>query len=224
MIISLTSIPPRFLQLGPVLWALAHQSAAAVWLWIPENYDRFPDWDGSPPDVPDGITLRRCATDFGPATKTIPTLQNVPDDARVLICDDDVIYGPDWAAGFQGAARRHPDDAIAASTFPVKRLGVAASPSDVIAQGFAGICLAGNMIPMRTIKDRDKWVDDIWVSAMIAASGTRIRTAPYLRSLSSPIDAPASLQDAEIGNQTRADANRQSAIALAQELGIWGAA
>ena len=77
MIISLTSIPPRFGGLGPALGSLADQGADAVWLWIPHTYDRFPDWDGTLPDVPAGITIRRCETDHGPATKSIPALKQL---------------------------------------------------------------------------------------------------------------------------------------------------
>jgi hypothetical protein len=60
-VISLSSIPPRFDQIGPVLTSLVRQSIRplAVELWIPTRYRRFPDWDGRLPEVPEGVTIRR---------------------------------------------------------------------------------------------------------------------------------------------------------------------
>ena len=223
VIISLSTIPSRFDYLGPVLASLVDQAAAAIWLWIPETYDRFPDWDGRIPDIPDGVTIQRCKKDLGPATKLLGALDLAGAKDRLLICDDDAIYAPDWAEGFASAAHAAPDAAIAVSTFPVARLGLPNAPADaVIVQGFAGVCLTPKMLNQRIISNRDRYVDDIWLSAVLAASGTPIIAAPHLRSLAQPLPAPDGLQDAAMDGLSRAQANKRSATALSIELGVWG--
>lgn len=48
-IVSLTSTPPRFPNLAPILKALCDQACHEVWLNIPRKYKRWPDWDGHIP-------------------------------------------------------------------------------------------------------------------------------------------------------------------------------
>ena len=74
LIVSLSTIPPRFDKIGETLKSLLNQSVKAdhIYLYIPETYRRFPDWDGQLPHVPDGITIRRTDIDLGPATKVLP--------------------------------------------------------------------------------------------------------------------------------------------------------
>lgn len=119
VIITLSTIPPRFGLIGPALQSLLAQDPApqAVEVWIPARYRRFPDWDGSPlPDLPPGVTLRRCDTDHGPGTKILPALQAWRgQDVELLFCDDDHIYPPGWLAAFLAARHDHPDDCIAGS-------------------------------------------------------------------------------------------------------------
>ncbi len=63
-IISLTTIPSRFAGLGPTLGSLLAQGADQVRLNIPEAYRRFPDWDGTLPSVPAGVSIVRCDKDL----------------------------------------------------------------------------------------------------------------------------------------------------------------
>ena len=81
LVVSLSSIPPRFAELAPTLNSLVNQSAdiAGVYLYVPESYRRFPEWDGSLPDVPAGVEVRRCAEDWGPATKILGAAHLDPD-------------------------------------------------------------------------------------------------------------------------------------------------
>lgn len=115
-VITLTAIPPRFAQLGPTLASLVAQDLPApVELWIPQTYRRFPDWGGGLPAVPEGVTIRRCAADWGPATKVVPAALDRPGQGvELLFCDDDAVYAPDWHRRFRAARAAHPDAAIAA--------------------------------------------------------------------------------------------------------------
>lgn len=132
-VISLTSIPSRFPKIAPTLKSLLAQRAAIdeIRLVIPKRYRRFPDYDGTPPEVPEGITLVQPDDDLGPATKVLFTARDLRGDdaARVLFCDDDRLYAPDWAAKLLAEHDRRPNDVIALAGWEVEVAGLAA-PAD----------------------------------------------------------------------------------------------
>lgn len=118
-IISLTTIPSRFAGLGPTLESLLAQRADEVRLHIPRAYRRFPDWDGSLPVVPDGVTIHRCDTDLGPATKILPAVRDLRgQDAQILFCDDDCIVPSGWASRLFAIQARRPEQAVAVYVRP----------------------------------------------------------------------------------------------------------
>jgi hypothetical protein len=117
IVVSLSSIPPRFDMLEPTLTSLLSQDqpADSVILWIPRSYRRFSEWDGRLPVVPPGVTIRRCELDFGPATKVLPSLhlcagQNV----AIAFCDDDRLYRQNWLSSMMLAMEEHPGCCIVA--------------------------------------------------------------------------------------------------------------
>lgn len=116
LVITLSSIPTRFDSLDQTLRSLCAQTAnvEAVVLYIPLAYRRFPEWDGVPPAVPAGVTVRRVEEDFGPATKILPAVRDYAgQDVELLFCDDDKIYDPGWAARYVAARLDHPTACIA---------------------------------------------------------------------------------------------------------------
>ncbi|WP_223252045.1 glycosyltransferase family 2 protein [Paracoccus mutanolyticus] len=116
LIVTLSSIPPRFSELGPTLTSILRQRVAPdqVRLYIPRAYRRFPDWDGTLPQVPAGVAIHRCDQDFGPATKILPAVRDFSGQAvELLLCDDDRLYDREWTARFLSARRAHPDCVIA---------------------------------------------------------------------------------------------------------------
>ena len=115
LVFSLTAIPPRFSMLGPALESLCAQSVKAdeSGLFVPEQDQRFSDWDGSLPTVPNGVQIHRVKTDLGPATKILPASQKFKDqDCLILFCDDDRDYPSHWATTFLDAHQTHPEAAI----------------------------------------------------------------------------------------------------------------
>ena len=97
-IISLTSIPSRFGRIEQTLISLLRQDADEVRLYIPYEYQRFPDWDGSLPKVPQGVTICRSDRDYGPATKILPACLDLRGtDTQILFCDDDCVCAEGWA-------------------------------------------------------------------------------------------------------------------------------
>ncbi|WJS85050.1 glycosyltransferase family 2 protein [Paracoccus sp. TOH] len=116
LVITLSSIPSRFAELGPTLRSVLNQQVPPdqVRLYIPRRYRRFPDWDGALPEVPRGVSIHRTDEDFGPATKILPAVRDFAgQDCELLLCDDDRIYDRGWTARFLAARRAHPDCVIA---------------------------------------------------------------------------------------------------------------
>jgi hypothetical protein len=110
-IISLTTIPPRMHLIRPTLESLAGQSASIdrIVLWIPRAYRRSEFGDFEIPKMPDGVEVRRCDVDYGPATKVLPAVAEYRNqDVRILYCDDDRIYDRDWASQLLAFSERYP--------------------------------------------------------------------------------------------------------------------
>lgn len=115
MIISLSSIPTRFKWLERTLNSLVAQvrPAEEIRLHIPYKYRRFPDWDGTLPHVPRGVTIKRTETDFGPATKVLPAVHDLQGSSTdILFCDDDRVYDPLWTTRFLEQRTLKPNCAI----------------------------------------------------------------------------------------------------------------
>ncbi|KMW60096.1 hypothetical protein AIOL_000248 [Candidatus Rhodobacter oscarellae] len=218
MIIALTSIPPRFGGLGARLRAILAQAPERVVVTIPNEYARFPEWGGALPDLPVGVELFR-GPDHGPATKCVEVFQCFPRN-DVLICDDDCDYGPGWLEAFRLARAAHPNAVIAASTFGTERLGLA--QGDAVVQGFAGVLLRPEWLDISPPDAQAQWVDDIWLSAVIAAAGLEVVPVAQARACVTPLAQAAALQSAQIQGQSRADLNRSVALRLASSYGVWG--
>ncbi len=229
LVISLTSIPPRFGQLPRTVAALRAQTARArILLVLPSRYRRFPGHHAPPPL--EGVEILRPEGDPGPIAKLAPAVRLLrgegSQDCHLLYCDDDWLYGPGWAQGFLDTARARPGAIVAASTFSARRLGLS-SPADSpdIAQGFAGVMLRPDWLDEAALAPPpEAWaVDDIWLSAQYARLGRRIVEACGLRAHAAPLSEPDRLQDARLDGADRATANRRLAQRLAAEYGIWGA-
>lgn len=123
-LVTLTSIPPRFGLIGPTLEALvAQQGIDGVELYLPQSYHRFPDWDGTLPVVPKGVTIRRAEMDYGPATKVLCAAKEYRgQNIRLLFCDDDRDYRPGWARALLDEADRYPDRAVALAGWDIAGL------------------------------------------------------------------------------------------------------
>lgn len=120
-IISLTSIPSRFKGLQLTLQSLLRQGADEVRLYIPYQYQRFPNWDGSLPSVPDGVTICRSDNDYGPATKILPACRDLRGtDTQILFCDDDCICEDGWSERLFKIQSRRKSQAIAVYVRPAE--------------------------------------------------------------------------------------------------------
>jgi len=127
LVVSLTTIPPRFHLLDATLRSILNQDVKidAVEVWIPKSYRRFPQHTFCEPAVPEGVTVRVSDEDFGPATKILPAARAYRGtDARILYCDDDHTMHRGWAQSFLAVSEKNPDDAITIAGRDVEAFGV----------------------------------------------------------------------------------------------------
>lgn len=114
-IASLSTIPPRFGDLGPTLRSLLQQTRPfdEIRVYIPRSYRRFPDWDGSLPDLPGNVDPHRTDQDLGPATKVLPAARELRGrEVDIFFCDDDKKYHPDLHRKLKQAASIRPGTCI----------------------------------------------------------------------------------------------------------------
>ena len=122
IVISLTTIPPRFSLLNACLKSLLDQTAeiSAINVYIPKKYLRFHFNVDDLPSLPKGVNLRLVEKDIGPATKTLPAVAEYRGTDTVIIsCDDDRVYDRNWAQLLIDASKLRPDHAICTEGFMV---------------------------------------------------------------------------------------------------------
>lgn len=132
IVVSLSSIPPRFGGLPRFFQHLARQSLRPdlVELNLPERYRRFPGAVPTLPPLPDWVRVCRVDQDAGPATKILPTLaRHAGYDRRLVYCDDDRVYDRDWLARLVAAHGTHPGHAICESGWIIADAVAPADPA-----------------------------------------------------------------------------------------------
>jgi hypothetical protein len=115
MILSFTTIPPRYQYLGRIVSRIAAQTERPdrVELYLPRNYRRFPGERPSLPPLPDWIDVIQTSKDFGPATKILPAAERWRGrDVGILYFDDDQKYDSNWLARFKALRRERPNEVL----------------------------------------------------------------------------------------------------------------
>jgi len=197
IIACLTTIPSRLPYLELTLKSLLYQNWALqkIRLHLPEYSER----EKTAYVVPEVLRGREwleivTCPDFGPATKLVPAVLDLPKDQRILVVDDDMLYPasltqhllshsqryPDWVTCSSGWVV--PDDLVDRPTtlwdnlrqkapVPVKCTRVREPyPIDIV-QGYSGfLTLPRFYDPTRLLDysgapDACRWVDDVWLSA-----------------------------------------------------------
>lgn len=126
LVVSLSSIPPRFDKLEPVLNALLAQTAKIdeIRLYLPKTYRRFPDYDGSLPDVPRGVRIMRPNDDLGPASKVLFAADDLRGtDCNIIYCDDDRVYGPNWFSRILAAQKGREAECLVTASLALAHFG-----------------------------------------------------------------------------------------------------
>ena len=200
LIVTLTSYPPRFPDLGRTLRSLLDQfvPADAVQLWIAEG-----DMDQLPGDVREleafGLVIKPCE-DLRSYKKLVPALKENP-DCFYVTADDDVYYPPDWLAELVATSKQHPDCVVATrshmahreadgSLAPYATWELAASQTEnrkdgrvLFPTGVGGIlyppgCFADEVFDKDLFMKLCPRGDDIWFFWMARKAGTRHHRTP----------------------------------------------
>ncbi|MDA9369021.1 hypothetical protein N9R41_00310 [bacterium] len=130
VIISISTIPPRFELLGEALNSLLNQKRRAdeIHVYIPRIYRRFPRHSFALPNVPNGISIKVVEEDYGPATKILPcVLENKNSDIRIVYGDDDRFADIRWLDEILTASRERPNAVIASQGMTLSDYGLSAS-------------------------------------------------------------------------------------------------
>jgi hypothetical protein len=244
VVVSLTTTPSRLGGVQATIESLLQQdiTPGAVYLHVPSIH-RVRRWDASSADAvipaalldlqrrhPHFIININC-TDFGPATKLIPTLELESDPMTIIITvDDDMVFKPGTVSALLRAHLRSPDMAFAyagqmidfASVGPVGPAGisvrsvdrneykVAPFPVDIL-EAFMGAVYRRDFFDvdkLKRIPDVCVMTDDIWISSNLALKGIpRVKLIQSIdeRPLFSVNDKVSPLRADNIGGASRND-------------------
>lgn len=134
IVVSLTTIPARLAHLEPTFRSILAQSRRAdrILLYLPKVYRRKEFGSYEVPRVPDGVEVRICEFDYGPATKILPAVKEFAGTRTTIIyCDDDQIYDPGWIARLSASSRAYPNDCITDRGLRVGKLDARARKKDL---------------------------------------------------------------------------------------------
>jgi len=188
VVVSLTSTPPRFQYLGPVLEALARQACHEVWLNVPRKYGRWPEWDGAtgvPEPMDPKIHVNRDCEDFGPATKFIgPALHLGPEDLIVYV-DDDTVYDERLVTNLLKWHRLDPKSAWGLSGFNFEQYFKGqyprqhGQPVDVL-EGYGSVLVKAGWIQQVLPEFKEllevTWHDDMILCNLLEKAGLKRKT------------------------------------------------
>jgi len=128
--ISMTTLPGRIARIKETVFSLLNQSVSPneIIINLPLRSDRegtgytIPSWLQDLLNSESGIRLRRIESDYGPATKLIPSVMEAKqkgENVLVLVVDDDTVYPPRLLETLLAWNKRLPDAILAFSGWPV---------------------------------------------------------------------------------------------------------
>ena len=185
VVISLTSIPSRFDKLISILDLLKLQIHNELWINIPKNYKRFPDWNGIIPNFDSKIIVNSCE-DYGPATKVIgPAMKLDPDDLIVYL-DDDTVYDERLVTNLLKWHQTDPTSAWGLSGFNFENYFNKNYPRqhgqcvDVL-EGYGSVIVKAGWIQnlmeeFNELSEEASRADDVILSNLLARQGVGLRT------------------------------------------------
>ncbi|MRS02289.1 glycosyltransferase family 2 protein [bacterium] len=128
IIVTLTSIPPRFENLPRRFAAIERQTVKPdlVELYLPKSYRRFSGPRPALPPLPDWVRVVDVEDDLGPATKILPATRKWRShDVDLLLCDDDRLQDRQWIARLARTRRERPRDIICERAWNIdERFGI----------------------------------------------------------------------------------------------------
>ena len=187
LVISLTSIPPRLKFLPILLQNLELQACHEIWVNIPREYKRFPDWDGTVPDISGSkIVVNRDCDDLGPGTKVIGPAARLDPEDLIVYLDDDTVYDQRLVTNLLMWFRTDPLSAWGLSGFNFENYFERKYPRqhgvkvDVL-EGYGAVIVKAGWIQKLTEEFKElaseaKAADDIILSNLLTKQGIALKT------------------------------------------------
>lgn len=189
VILSLTSIPPRFKELRPVLESLIKQTCHEIWLNIPPTYTRFPEWDGRVPDdlcrVDPKVVINRDCEDLGPGTKFIGSALKAGPDDLIVYLDDDTAYDSRLVTNLLKWYRTDPASAWGLSGFTFENYFKGHFPREHgasvdVLEGYGAVIVRAKWIQDALPEFKElldvTWHDDMILCNLLEKAGVKRRT------------------------------------------------
>ena len=200
---SLSTIPSRMGNLKRVIDSLVNQiiKPTAIYIHIPNKYNRFPEFEITIPTFPeykDLVIINRCH-DYGSSTKFLPMLfiDDVKSDDNIIIVDDDHEYNPMLSYKLLDLIHKYPDCAACmfgvtnALYFKDRSWNTTMNTQNLtpsgfrqhkegyidVFEGFGGVCLQKRFFTDDVLffPLQDIYAhDDIWFSCQIIKNGYKI--------------------------------------------------
>ena len=249
IIVTLTTIPPRFIRLHYTLESLFCQTVQPdmIVINVPEKYNNYSNDILFPKVEKEYVIVNRCK-DYGPATKLLglygtKIYNDMCDDDIIIVVDDDRNYNNKMIEGMLNYHRQYPNAALTIAGWDIEALtrnkiqyektkmprGMSDFKSfgyvDILG-GCCGFLLTKSGCPFNhsmifALKPNDPkyYVDDVWLSGFLTLNGVDIYIIPNVTTR----DEPPTVNNyiCPLANETREPKNIACIEYFRKNYGIW---
>lgn len=163
-VVSFTTSPTRIGKCGPMIHSILDQTRKPdlFLLNIPEEFARTGETYNVPKYIRKSLTVNRVDTDYGPATKLLPTVVYLkaaeqthkfdPANTRIIYLDDDIAYPLKMIESYEKMIAPGDNNVWTATGFDFVNLNLsgkrAHNDTATIAEGYGSVC-----VPLKTFGD-----------------------------------------------------------------------
>lgn len=191
VIVSLTTVPSRVRWLKPTIISLLRQKPDVIEI----NLARTPLKKDIAWQIPtwlttlDAVRLFWLDTDYGPASKFIPTIErHALDDCQIIVVDDDMIYPDDLLANLLNAYNKSTRPTVYCTSghkikrnldcrdFPQAKRHITTPERVAIIEGCGGYIINPKYFELEQLKGivslpgNSAKQDDVWISGLLSRS------------------------------------------------------
>lgn len=163
-VVSFTTSPTRIGKCGPMIHSILDQTRKPdlFLLNIPEEFARTGETYNVPKYIRKSLTVNRVTTDYGPATKILPTVEYLkqianaekfdPANTRIIYLDDDIAYPLKMIESYEKMISSGDNNVWTATGFDFVNLELYGKrvhkDTATIAEGYGSVC-----VPLKTFGD-----------------------------------------------------------------------
>lgn len=213
IIISLTTIPPRFNEINLTINSLLNQKIKPnkIIINIPEKYNNYTYSDNDLPQYTNEVVIiNKCQKDYGPATKLLGlSMFDLDDNDLIIVCDDDREYSDDLVENLTNEYNKCPDGVYTGIGWTSDGLSMnkyirnSIPPCIDILAGCCGFLIPRRLCPFNDPDffitdpaDAKYYVDDVWISGFLTKNKINIYLMPCYKDASrTKNDSISSLTD-----------------------------